>query len=116
MGKKNKAGSWWKVGKLLGFDIYIYVYTHDIYLYIDGEISKFYVLLYTSFFLFSAVSNDAIFEAPLQARWAKKSKRKKKPKRDDRTEEQKVGKNPGKSAILHAGLMRWLGVQYEPTS
>lgn len=79
--------------------IYIYthdIYTHDIYLYIDGETSKFYVRLYTSFFGFSTVSNDAIFEAPLQARWAKKSKRKKKPKRDDRTEEQKVGKKSGK--------------------
>ena len=34
-------------------------------------------------------------EAPLQARWAKKSKRKKKPKREDRTEEQKVSLGPG---------------------
>jgi len=109
LGKKNKAGSWWNVRKLLGFDIYIYTVYLYIYIHIiynDGEISKFYVPLYTSFFGFSAVSNDAIFEAPLQARWAKKSKRKKKPKRDDRTEEQKVGKNPGKSAVLHASLMR----------
>ena len=38
------------------------------------------------------ISNSA--EAPLQARWAKKSKRKKKPKREDRSEEQKVSFGP----------------------
>ena len=39
--------------------------------------------------------------APLQARWAKKSKRKKKPKRDDRTEEQKAASaGPRKERIF----------------
>ena len=44
--------------------------------------------------LWQKTNSESWAQAPLQARWAKKSKRKKKPKREDRSEEQKVGDPP----------------------